>query len=80
MPSFKVTRAVAALATLSAAAAIQEVFAANDAHRIESLPGWDDKLPSNMYAGYVDAGGDSDGYQMYEHYYFVESEGDPKVG
>ena len=43
---------------------------------IKSLPGWSGPLPSKMYAGYVSAGNDAD-YNMYEHYFFAESENDP---
>ena len=47
---------------------------------ITRLPGWDDELPSRLFAGHVDAGeADEAGvhYTMHEHYFFVESESDP---
>lgn len=49
---------------------------------IKRLPGWDKPLPSRLWAGYIDAGSDTqDGknYVMHEHYMLVESEGDPKT-
>lgn len=50
------------------------------ADEVNSLPGWDGPLPSRMFAGHVDAGSSfEDGIErkMFEHYFFVESEGDP---
>jgi carboxypeptidase C (cathepsin A) len=50
------------------------------ADEIKVLPGWQDVLPSRMFSGLVDAGTDVEGnvtYTMHEHYFFVESEGDP---
>lgn len=47
---------------------------------IKHLPGWEGPLPSKMYAGYVDAGTDSQNgqtYVMHEHYFFVECETNP---
>jgi hypothetical protein len=47
---------------------------------IDVLPGWNRKLPSRMFSGYVDAGTAQENgvdYTMHEHYFFVESEGDP---
>lgn len=47
---------------------------------ITVLPGWDDPLPSRMFSGHVDAGTKKDGdttHTLHEHYFFVESEGDP---
>ena len=47
---------------------------------IKALPGWDGALPSRHYAGHVNAGTATEAgvaHQMYEHYYFVESENDP---
>lgn len=49
---------------------------APEGDRITSLPGWDGELLSKAYAGYVSAGSD-DGHEMFEHYMFFESEGDP---
>ena len=50
--------------------------ALRDSDEIKALPGWSGPLPSRMYAGYVSAGNDAD-YEMYEHYFFAESENDP---
>jgi len=50
------------------------------ADEIHVLPGWQDDLPSRMFAGYVDAGTkreENTTYQLHEHYFFVESENDP---
>lgn len=47
---------------------------------MQNLPGWNKPLPSRMFAGFVDAGEADEGgthYKMHEHYFFVESEGDP---
>lgn len=53
------------------------------ADEIHVLPGWQDVLPSRMFSGLVDAGTKIDGnktYVLHEHYFFVESEGDPDKG
>ena len=50
------------------------------ADEILVLPGWQDALPSRMFSGLVDAGTKIEGnstYHLHEHYFFVESEGDP---
>lgn len=50
------------------------------ADEILVLPGWPDALPSRMFAGLVDAGTKTEGnstYHLHEHYFLVESEGDP---
>lgn len=50
------------------------------ADEIKVLPGWQQELPSRMFSGLVDAGAKPEGnvtYQLHEHYFFVESEGDP---
>jgi hypothetical protein len=39
---------------------------------LQSLPGWDEELPSKMYSGYIKIKGD-EGNKFY-HYWFVESE------
>mmetsp|Transcript_23287 Transcript_23287/g.34858 ORF Transcript_23287/g.34858 Transcript_23287/m.34858 type:complete len:487 (+) Transcript_23287:3-1463(+) len=60
--------------------AISVVKAYPTKDQVTALPGWTEKLPSRMFAGFVDAGSDEqDGqsYQMYEHYMFIESERDP---
>ena len=45
-------------------------------HEIKVLPGLDGPLLSKTYAGFVDAGSEGP-LHMYEHYMFVESEGNP---
>jgi hypothetical protein len=45
------------------------VNAAPDADYVTSLPGWEGKLPSSMYSGYLDIPGGK-----HLHYVFVESE------
>jgi hypothetical protein len=50
-------------------------------YEIKSLPGWEGPLPSKMYSGYIKAG-TPPAYpngQMYMHYWFIESEGNPKT-
>ena len=50
------------------------------ADQIHVLPGWTKTIPSRMFSGYVDAGTSEENgthYTMHEHYFFVESEGDP---
>jgi len=49
-----------------------------DADEVTDLPGWRGKLPSRMYAGYLDATppGEPKG-SLHMHYTFWESEGDP---
>jgi hypothetical protein len=47
---------------------------------ITQLPGWSSDLPSRHYAGHVSAGTATElgiKHEMFEHYYFVESENDP---
>merc|ERR1719272_183751 len=51
--------------------------AAIEADEIKSLPGWKGELPSKMYSGYIKIKGDQ-GNKFY-HYWFVESEGNPKT-
>jgi hypothetical protein len=53
------------------------------ADEIHVLPGWQDVLPSRMFSGLLDAGTKIDGnttYTLHEHYFFIESEGDPEKG
>jgi carboxypeptidase C (cathepsin A) len=55
--------------------------AAPASHEITELPGWKGPLPSKAYAGYIDAGTDTqDGttYKMHEHYMFIEAEHNPE--
>jgi len=71
---------MAPLSLLLAFTAITEVSSKPKEHQILKLPGWDAPLPSEVYAGYIPAGNDTqDGtdYEMFEHYMFIESEGDP---
>lgn len=49
---------------------------------IKQLPGWNDALPSRHFAGHVAAGTATElgvDHTMFEHYYFVESENNPKT-
>jgi serine carboxypeptidase-like clade I len=46
---------------------------------ITSLPGWDGPLPSKQYAGFVDSTKDPTYGQLHTHYWFAESENDPKT-
>ncbi|CAE7939463.1 Serine carboxypeptidase 1 [Symbiodinium microadriaticum] len=43
---------------------------------VHSLPGWSSELFSKTYSGYIPAG-EEDGHEMFEHYLFFESEGNP---
>jgi len=43
---------------------------------VHSLPGWSGELFSKTYSGYIPAG-EEDGHEMFEHYLFFESEGNP---
>lgn len=57
--------------------------AAIDKDEIKSLPGWDGALPSRHWSGYLEVPGskggvDGEGKKFY-HYWFVESEGNPKT-
>ena len=52
------------------------------ADEVSALPGWNGKLPSKWYAGYISAGSDTrDGvdYKMQMHYIFIESENNPST-
>jgi carboxypeptidase C (cathepsin A) len=51
--------------------------AAIDADEVKVLPGFSGALPSKHYSGYLEVPGDR-GSKFY-HYWFVESEGDPKT-
>merc|ERR1740138_662299 len=46
--------------------------AAPAADKVTALPGWNSKLPSNQYSGLVNS------TRSTFHYWFVESENDPK--
>ena len=53
------------------------------ADEIHVLPGWQDVLPSRMFSGLLDAGTKTDAnmtYTLHEHYFFIESEGNPGKG
>jgi cathepsin A (carboxypeptidase C) len=57
--------------------------AAIDKDEIKSLPGWEGALPSRHWSGYLEVPGakggvDGVGSKFY-HYWFVESEGNPKT-
>ena len=44
---------------------------------LERLPGYDSKLPSRMFSGFIPAGNSQENginYEMFEHYFFVEAE------
>ena len=56
---------------------ITSVRCAIDADEIKALPGWEGDLPSKQYSGYLEVPGDR-GSKFY-HYWFVESEGNPKT-
>jgi len=61
--------ALSALCLTQAAPKADEVF---------HLPGWNHKLFSRTYAGYIDVGSKApNATKMYEHYLYFESEGDP---
>ena len=64
----------------AALALVGSCTAAPADHEIKQLPGWQGELPSKAYAGYIDAGSDTQNgttYQMHEHYMFIEAESDP---
>jgi carboxypeptidase C (cathepsin A) len=60
----------AALATLLAASATTGL-ASIDKDRIEALPGWEKKLPSPQFSGYLDVGAGK-----HLHYWLAQSEGE----
>lgn len=62
---------------LAAAFLVGPTWGAPEADLLQSLPGWDGELLSKTYAGHISAGTDGK-YEMFEHYLFFESEGDPK--
>ena len=67
---------------LSAALLLGAAVAAPPGHEITELPGFAGKLPSKVYAGYIDAGTDTlngTKYQMHEHYMFIEAENSPET-
>eukprot|EP00428_Durinskia_dybowskii_P022713 CAMPEP_0170205492 /NCGR_PEP_ID=MMETSP0116_2-20130129/2290_1 /TAXON_ID=400756 /ORGANISM="Durinskia baltica, Strain CSIRO CS-38" /LENGTH=512 /DNA_ID=CAMNT_0010455883 /DNA_START=43 /DNA_END=1577 /DNA_ORIENTATION=+ len=53
------------------------VGSAPEADLVENLLGWNGTLFSKTYSGYIPVGSE-DGYTMYEHYMFFESEGNPQ--
>lgn len=63
-----------AVMTVATSALLVGATPAND--RVERLPGWDGELLSATFSGYISAG-EKDGMQMFEHYLFFESEGNP---
>jgi len=55
-----------------------QVKAAPQADEVFALPGWNQKLFSRTYAGYIEVGSKApNATKMYEHYLYFESEGDP---
>jgi carboxypeptidase C (cathepsin A) len=64
------------VAVLTAAAFALLVEARPTKDRVDRLPGWDHELLSETFSGYVSAG-EKEGMQMFEHYLFFESEGNP---
>ena len=58
---------------LSVVLGVAFVSAAPADHEIITLPGWQGSLPSKQYSGYLDISG-----SKHYHYWFVESENDPK--
>ena len=59
--------------SLVAAGLVSLGSAAYAPDEITSLPGWDAKLPSKQYSGYLSASNTS-----HLHYWFVASENDPE--
>jgi len=68
----------ALVAILAVSSLICKVDAAPEKDVVDSLPGWEAPLFSKTYSGYIPVGSE-DGYTMYEHYLFFESEGNPKT-
>lgn len=50
-------------------------------NEITQLPGWKSPLPSRMWSGLIDSGFSNNipPGPMYMHYWFIESEGNPKT-
>lgn len=79
MSTTKTATAVAAAAPIPSKSTRRLTLEAQQ-DEVQKLPGWDKPLPSRMFAGFVDAGEADEGgthYKMHEHYFLVESEGDP---
>lgn len=64
MPSFFLFASAASVAMLAATTS-----AAPASDEVKALPGWDAKLPSKQYSGFLKIGNDN------LHYIFVESSG-----
>lgn len=67
---------------LSVALLLGAAVAAPPGHEITELPGFKGALPSKVFAGYIDAGVDTQNgttYQMHEHYMFIEAENNPET-
>jgi hypothetical protein len=68
---------------LAAAVLLGAADAAIDKDEIKSLPGWDGALPSRHWSGYLEVPGSKGGVEgegsKFYHYWFVESEGNPKT-
>ena len=50
-----------------------------DADEVKVLPGWEGKLPSKMFSGYMDSTPAGEKTTQHMHYIFYESEGNPKT-
>lgn len=66
------------LASLAISVALACAAAPIGRKEVKSLPGWEGKLPSKMFTGFIDAGVPPSGKgKMYFHYWMVQSEGNP---